>query len=155
MKITTLALLLSMVAFPSLAQTQESVKADEQIAVKQLETNQRAVYALHLGLTDEESQVFWPIYDAYEAEIKKVTDQRLELLDRYADRYRTLSDADAEDMLEKLWQSEHEALRVRERYARKVRKILPGVKALRYVQLQAGIDNSQLSRVMSLVPLAP
>lgn len=154
MKIAMLLLALATIGAPCVAQTQDTTAVDQQVVLARLATNQRAVYALNLGLTDGESKAFWPIYDKYEADIKKVTDQRLELLNEYAGKYRTLSDTDAEAMLARIWSSEHEALRVRQKYAKQVQKVLPGVKALRYVQLQARIDNLLLGRVMSQVPLA-
>ncbi|MCM2311118.1 MAG: hypothetical protein NDI84_06900 [Steroidobacteraceae bacterium] len=152
--VSALALALATIAPPCIAVTGDDSSVDQQIALKQLETDQRAVYALNLGLTDAESRAFWPIYDEYATTIKKVTDQRLQLLNEYAAKYQTLSDADAEAMLAKLWRSEQESLRIRRLYAKKVQEVLPAVKALRYVQLQARIDYALQGRVISLVPLA-
>ena len=154
MRIATLALVLATIATPCLAQTPERRRSEEEISLRQLDTSQRAVYALNLGLTDAEGTRFWPIYDQYEAEIKRVTDERVELLNDFADRYQTLTDADAEAMLARIWRAERDALRTRQKYAVKVQKVLPAVKALRYVQLQARIDNQLLGRFMSLIPLA-
>lgn len=154
MKISAFALAVALATSPCIAQMQDNVRVDEQIALKQMETNQRSIYALNLGLTDQESRDFWPVYDQYEAAIKKVTNQRVELLNRYAEKYQTLSGEDATEMLGTIWKCEREALRIREKYAAAVQKVLPSVKALRYVQLQARIDNLLLGRFMSLVPLA-
>jgi hypothetical protein len=81
-------------------------------------------------------------------------DRRLALLNEFAGKYHQLTDADAESLLSRLWQSEQDSLRIRQRYARKVQQILPGVKALRYVQLQARIENALAGKFISLVPLA-
>jgi hypothetical protein len=150
-------LLLALVALGGhwTAHAQDRTTADQQIVLKQLQTEQRAIYASNLGLTDEESRAFWPIYDEYETAIKKVIDARVELLNDYAARYRTLSDEEARAMLGRIWQAEQDALKIRRRYSSKVRAVLPGAKALRYVQLQARIDNVLMGRILSLVPLAP
>jgi hypothetical protein len=150
-----LTLALATFASPSVAQqSQDGTRADQQIVLKRLETDQRAAYALNLGLTADESKVFWPIYDQYEADMKKVTDQRLALLNEYAGKYRTLSGDDATAMLATFWKCEQEALKVRQRHSKQVQAVLPAVKALRYVQLQARIDNHLVGRVLSQVPLA-
>ena len=41
------------------------------------------------------SSAFWPVYDEFEAEMKKITDARLELLDQYVDLELAGQDADA------------------------------------------------------------
>lgn len=156
MKIRPLALALAfaLTAHPCVADTTDRSMIDQQIVIKQIETDQRSLYALNLGLTEQESRAFWPIYDEYESAIKKVTDRRLALLNEFAGKYHQLTDADAESLLARLWESEQESLRIRQRYARKVQQVLPGVKALRYVQVQARIENALMGKFISLVPLA-
>jgi hypothetical protein len=148
MRFASFALALAMLAAPHVALAQDSVKADEQILIK------RAVYAQNLGLTDDESKAFWPIYDEYEAAMKKVTDARLELLDQYAARYDALTDADAKDMLATRNKLDTEAFTLRQKYAKKVQQAIPSVKALRYVQLQDRIDNVIAGNLYTLIPIA-
>jgi hypothetical protein len=87
-------------------------------------------------------------------EMKKITDQRLELLDQYAAKYDALTDADADAMLATRMKLDKDALAVRQKYAKQVQKALPSVKALRYVQLQDRIDNLLAGNMYSLIPLA-
>ena len=148
------AVVLATVASPELAQAQDSVKADEQIILRQIQTDRRAVYAMNLELTDQESKAFWPVYDEFEAAMKKVTDARLELLNQYAAKYDALNDADAKQMLGRRMQLDKEAFALRQKYAKKVQQVLPSVKALRYVQLQDRIDNILAGNMYSMIPLA-
>ncbi|MCE3284882.1 MAG: hypothetical protein K0R70_1138 [Steroidobacteraceae bacterium] len=154
MRLASLALTLVIIAAPHVAVAQDSVKADEQIVLRQIQTDRRAVYAQNLQLTDAESEAFWPIYDQYEAEMKKVTDARLQLLDQYAAKYDTLTDADASQMLATRLKLDKQAFALRQKYATKFEKALPSVKALRYVQLQDRIDNILAGNMYSLIPLA-
>lgn len=149
-----LAIAVAAVATPGLAAAQESVKADEQILIKQIQTDRRAVYAQNLQLTEQESKAFWPIYDEFEGAMKKITDARLELLNEYAEKYEALNDADAKQMLGRRLQLDQQAFALRQKYAKKVEKVLPSVKALRYVQLQDRIDNLLAGNMYSLIPLA-
>ena len=148
------AIVVATLASPGFAQAQESVKADEQIILKQIQTDRRAVYAMNLELTDQESKAFWPVYDEFEAAMKKVTDARLELLNQYAAKYDALNDADAKQLLGRRMQLDKEAFTLRQKYAKKVQQVLPSVKALRYVQLQDRIDNVLAGNMYSLIPLA-
>ena len=63
MKIASLAVALAVAAFPVLTHAQaapatQSAKTDEQIILKQVQTDKRAVYAQNLQLTDAESRAF-------------------------------------------------------------------------------------------------
>ena len=149
-----LAVVIAAAATPGLAFAQEGVKADEQILIKQIQTDRRAVYAQNLELTEQESKAFWPIYDEFEGAMKKITDARLELLNEYAEKYDALNDADAKQMLGRRLQLDQQAFALRQKYAKKVQQALPSVKALRYVQLQDRIDNLLAGNMYSLIPLA-
>ena len=154
MRIASLALALVVAACPLVAQAQSGVKTDEQIIIKQVQSDRRAVYAQNLNLTDSESRVFWPIYDEYEAAAKKLTDKRLAMLDEYAAKYDALTDADADRLLAVRMQIDKETLALKQKYAKKIQKALPSLKALRYVQLQDRIDNMLASQAYAIIPLA-
>jgi len=154
MRIASLALALVVAASPLVSNAQQSVKADEQIVIKQVQTDRRAILSANLGLTEEESRVFWPIYDQYELDMKKVTDQRLAMLDQYAAKYDTLTDADADGLLKTRFKLDEQSTAIKVRYAKKIQKALPSTKALRYVQLQDRIDNVIAGEMLSLIPMA-
>jgi hypothetical protein len=154
MKIASVALALAIAVSPLVVQAQAGVKADEQIIIKQVQTDRRAVLAQTLKLEDSESRAFWPIYDEYEAAMKKVTDRRLAMLDAYAAKYDTLTDADADELLKTRMQLDKEALAIRQKYGKKIQKALPSKKALRYMQVQDRIDNMLAAEAYSIIPLA-
>jgi len=159
MKIASLAAALVVTALPvvSLAQSApaaESVKADEQIILKQVMTDKRAVYAQNLQLTDAESRAFWPIYDEYEIKAKKLNDEFLALVDDYAAKFGSISDADATAMLKTKMRIEKEREDLKQAYTKKVAKALPPVKALRYAQIETRLDNMLRREVYGLIPLA-
>ena len=149
-----IAIAAAAVATPGPAAAQEGVKADEQIIIRQIQTDRRAVYAQNLELTEQESKAFWPIYDEFEGAMKKITDARLELLNQYAEKYDALGEADAKQMLGRRLELDKQAFALRQKYAKKVQQVLPSVKALRYVQLQDRIDNILAGNMYSLIPLA-
>ena len=159
MKIVSLAVALAVAAFPVLANAQaapatQSVKADEQIILKQVMTDKRAVYAQNLQLTDAESHAFWPIYDEYEGKAKTLNDQFLKLVDDYAAKYGAMTDADATAMLKTKMQIEKDREALKQTYTKKVAKALPPVKALRYAQIETRLDNMLRREVYGLIPLS-
>jgi Spy/CpxP family protein refolding chaperone len=155
MKFGPLAVALCMTALPVLAQAQDAgLATDEQILLKQVMTDRKAVYANNLKLTDDESKKFWPVYDAYEAEVKKVNDRFLANLNRFVENYDTLSESDAAEVLKEKMAIEKEREALKQEYTRKVAKVLPPKKALRYAQIETRVDNMLRRDVYSLIPLA-
>jgi hypothetical protein len=154
MRFLPFAALLVLAAMPQLAMSQEGMKADEQILLQQVMTDRRAVYASNLGLTDSESRAFWPIYDEYEAKVKKLNDRFLDLVNRYVADYDKLSEKDAAGMLKEKMAIEKERMDLKQTYTKKVAKVLPAKKALRYAQIETRIDNMLRRDVYGLIPLA-
>jgi Spy/CpxP family protein refolding chaperone len=155
MYVAKIALAAVLAGAPLVAIAQETVNADEQILIRQGQGERRAIFLRNLELTDEESGRFWPVYDAYETASKRLTEQRLALLHDYADRYATLSDADAQAIFATRLRLDREAAALRQKYARKVARALPASKALRYVQLQDRIDTALASQAYAIIPIAP
>jgi hypothetical protein len=154
MKIASLAVALVVAASPVMAHAQASVKADEQVVLKQVMADKRAVYAQNLQLTEAEGRTFWPIYDEYEGKAKKLNDEFLALVDDYAAKFGSMTDADATAMLKKKMQIEKDREALKQTYTTKVAKALPPVKALRYAQIETRLDNMIRRDVYSLIPLA-
>lgn len=155
MKFGPLAVALCVTALPVLTQAQDAgLATDEQILLKQVMTDRKAVYANNLKLTEAESTKFWPIYDAYEAEVKKVNDRFLANLNRFVEHYDSLSEKDATEVLKEKMAIEKEREALKQEYTRKVAKVLPPTKALRYAQIETRLDNMLRRDVYSLIPLA-
>lgn len=155
MKLATLALALIITAFPVASFAQDATtSADEQILIKQIQTDRRGIYAEYLKLTDAESKAFWPIYDEYEAESKVLADQYLAMVNNFAEKYDTLTDADGSEILKERLTIERKRLDLKVKYTKRIAKVLPGKKALRYAQLQSRIENLTQRNIYTLIPLA-
>jgi len=159
MKISYLAVALIAIACPVLASSPDeivqvqSIRADEQIILSRIMTDKRAVYSRAMQLTDEESRVFWPAYDEYEAKVKKIDDRFIRLIDDYAAKYATMTDADAQQMLAAKMKIDWERMALQQAYIRKIARLLPAIKALRYAQAESSIENELQRKVMQIVPM--
>lgn len=155
MKIASLAAALLLTASPLVAPAQDlDLATDEQILLKQVMTDKRAIYAKNLGLSEAESRVFWPVYDEYELKMKKLDDRFLALVNDFVAKYAALTDADATAMLKEKMAIEKQRAALKQTYTKKVAKVLPPVKALRYAQLETRIENMVRRDVYGLIPLA-
>ena len=155
MRIAPLAIALLVVALPNVAAAEDGgLAADEQILLQQINTDKKAVFAANLGMTEEESAKFWPIYDEYEAKRKPLQDRFLANLNNFAAKYETLTDAEAAAMLDEKMAIEKQRDALRQQYTKKIAKVLPGRKALRYAQLETRINLLVSRNVYTLIPLA-
>ncbi len=155
MKFAPLALALGLLAIPAVLPVQaQGLGTDEQIIMKQVMTDKRAVYAKNLDMSDSESRAFWPIYGEYEMKLKKVDDEFLALVNEFAEKYDTLNETDATRLLKTKMRLEKERMDLKQTYTRKIAKVLPPVKALRYAQVETRIENMVRREVYGLIPLA-
>jgi Spy/CpxP family protein refolding chaperone len=155
MRFGPLALALLVTALPTVVQAQDAgLASDEQILLKQVNTDKKAVYASNLGLTEEESAKFWPLYDEYEAKQKPLQDRFLANLNTFAEKYDTLTEAEAAAILKEKMAIEKEGAALKQKYTAKIAKVLPAKKALRYAQLETRVQNLIQRNVYSLIPLA-
>jgi Spy/CpxP family protein refolding chaperone len=154
MKLGPLVLALAVTAFPTLSLAQAGTATDEQILLRQLMTDKKAVYAKNLDLTAAEADKFWPIYDDYEARVKKLDDRFLANLNKFAEKYDSLSEADAAAVLKEKMAIEKDRMALKQEYTKKIAKVLPPKKALRYAQVETRVENMVRRDVYGLIPLA-
>lgn len=155
MKPATLALALIMAASPLASFAQDTgTSADEQVLLKRIQTDKRGVYVQYMNLTEAESKAFWPLYDNYEFDLKKLDDRAVALMNDYAAKYDTLTDAQAASMLKSRMSLEQQRVALKAKYMGQFAKVLPGKKALRFAQIESRIDNLQRRNFYSIIPLA-
>ena len=116
----------------------------------------RRILVDELMLDDTEKAVFWPLYDEYEGEMLKIGEQYIALVSEFVDRYHAveLSDEDADRLLDAFFDIQMKISKLRQRYLRDFRKILSGVKVMRFYQLENKV-RAEVDAAMALaIPLA-
>ena len=96
------ALLLSSV--PMFAQganagSNTATETDIKLLREDIRSERKRLVAANMPLTDTEATKFWPIYDQYAAEVTKLGDTRVALIKEYAQSYDTMTDAQANDLM--------------------------------------------------------
>ena len=108
-----------------------------------------------MSLTEQESKGFWPIYRDYRADMDKIGDGIVELVLEYDDAYPNMPEARAQQMLAQYTTLEKHRADVRALYLRKLRRVLPASKTLRFAQLETRLDLAVNVRLASAIPLVP
>jgi len=128
---------------------------DDQIALlrKDIRSMKKQLVAENLNLTDSEAAKFWPVYDEYSAETAKIDDTRTALIKEYADGYGSVTDEQADSLIRRWLDTDIESSKLRQRYVPIFRKVLTGVKAATFFQLDRRISMMIDLQVTSQLPL--
>ncbi len=89
-----------------------------------------------MGFTDEEDKAFWPIYREYDAEMAKLGDERVTLIEEYARAYDNMTDEIANGLATKALDLESRRQATKARYYDRVKKALAPKTALRFLQVE-------------------
>ena len=138
-------------ASTSLAQT---VQDDVELIRSVVQTERKAVVAKNMELTEAESEAFWPVYNEYEQAMRKVNDKRIELIRKLAAEYQTLTDEQAEALLQQSFDFQNERVKVRRNFRKKFGKVLAGKRVARFYQIDSKIDaiiDFDIARTIPLV----
>jgi hypothetical protein len=135
------------------AQGTVNMTDQDQLLISQIQTDKRAVVLKSMNLSDAELKAFMPIYDAYQAEMKKLFQRNSDLVNKYAATYETMSDADAKKLLEEAFKVRIERTETLRKHARKMEKVLPSTKVLRFVQIENKLTALLDWQAAQLIPL--
>ena len=124
-----------------------------QLLISQIQTDKRAVVLKTMNLSDAQVAVFTPIHDQYQAEMKKLLQRNSDLVNKYAATYDTMSDSDAKKLLEEAFKLRIERTETLRKYARKMEKVLPATKVLRFVQIESKLTALLDWQAAQLIPL--
>ena len=161
MKLTLIrktAILTAMAALLALAAPQvaaQNVLDEIEIARSALKVDRKVVIAEGLQLTEAESAVFWPLYRQYRAEMDKCADGVMTIVLEYADVYPNVPEDRAKKLLKDYTALEQKLANRRAWFFKKFAKVLPAVKAMRFVQLENRLDLAVRLQLASVIPLVP
>lgn len=159
MIVPSLALVLAFTAPSSAAVAQKEtatgidVEKDLALLRRNLRSEKKKLIALNVPLTETEATKFWPVYDQYAAEMAKHYDQFYSLIKEYAANQKTLTDAQAADMIKRWSRVQVEVAQTREKYVPLVGNVIPGKKAALFFQVDRRLYALMDMQVASEVPL--
>jgi len=136
--VVAVAGLLCGLAAPVVAQPPQSATTNMEILAQKLKADKKLLVAQTVGLTDAEGTAFWPIYDAYQAELAKINERLKAGIDAYAKDYNanTMTDAKASALITEMIAIEEALVGLKKTYAAKLNGVIPATKIARYIQVE-------------------
>ena len=105
-----------------------------------LRTQKIAVVTEMMQMTDAEDAAFWPIYREYELELSRLNDERLALIEKYAEEYADLKDATANDLILKALDLEARRTALKQKYYSRLKTALSPRAAAKALQIEHQIQ---------------
>jgi hypothetical protein len=150
--------LVVLVAAPAVAQSQPPAPSttNMEILVQKLKADKKLLVAQTVGLTDAEGKAFWPVYDAYQAELQKINQRLKVAIEGYAKDYNAgaLTDAKATALTTEVIAIEEALVVLKKSYVAKLAGVIPPVKIARYVQIENKIRAEINYELAGSIPFA-
>ena len=120
-----------------------------------MKADRQAVITQSLQLNEKEAQDFWPLYHQYRADMDKVGNGLVQLVQEYASAYPNIPDDRAKQMLKDLTGLQEKQVSTRASYLNKFGKVLPATKTLRLAQVENRLDLLVELKLASQIPITP
>ena len=143
--------------FMGSVQAQEATQMNMEILKEKIKADKKLVVASNMNLTDAEAKSFWPLYDGYQKELGQINERLIATIKAYADAYNEgkgeISNDVAKKLLGEALAVEESELKLRQSYAAKLDKVLPGTKVVRYLQIENKIRALVKFELAAQIPL--
>ena len=140
--------------FSNSVPAQDKSADNMEIVKEKIRSDKKLFVATNMQLTESEANAFWPVYEAYQAELGKLRDREIKLIEKFAANYETMSDDAAKSLLDDAMSIDMDHQKLRQSYLVKFRGVLADTKVARYYQLESKIDavlEYELARRIPLV----
>jgi hypothetical protein len=133
----------------------KSVDTNLQILIDKVKADKKLLVAANMNLTDAEGKGFWPVYDAYQKDLKLLNDRTKAAIMAYADAYNknTLTDEQATKLTNDVLTIDQDEVAMRKKYATMLAPVLNGKKAARYLQIENKIRAALKYEMADAIPL--
>jgi hypothetical protein len=89
-----------------------------------------------MQLSAADAAKFWPIYEEYDKELAKLNDQRVANIQEYASSYNQMTDAKADELIQKAMSYRKQRSELLAKYYHQVKQALGGITAARFIQVE-------------------
>ena len=141
--------LLALLASPAFAQTSDSA-----LLLAKIQADKKSIVEKSLSLTPAEAKKFWPLYDKFQKELDAPHREYALAVRDYVGAEKSMTDANAARLARVVLAASVSEAKIRERQFKEASKVLPGIKAARYAQIENKLQAVQRYETAKAIPLA-
>jgi hypothetical protein len=142
-------------ALPRAEGRERNLRAYTELMRRDIRTQKVALITELMQFTDEQDNAFWPVYRVYENELGKVYDAKLQLIEMYAERYATLTNAQADELVAKWFEVDSRRGALRQKYYTALKAKITPLVAARALQIENQLDLLIDLQVAAELPVIP
>jgi hypothetical protein len=120
---------------------------------RDLRQDTREVIGEKMAFKQAEADAFWPVYDRYEAELRRLGDQKLALINDYADNYKNMTEAKAGELTSKAIDLDILRTSLLQQYLPQFQKALTNKRAAQFYQLEIAMLKIVDLQIAAQVPM--
>jgi hypothetical protein len=133
--------------------------AEEQDSLELLRASirmdKREILKSALNLSEKDYEKFWPIYYEYQAQLIRIYDRKLSMIEHYADQYATITDTEVDQLVKGSFAATKAQTTLLEKYYGQVAKRLSKTIGARFVQVENSLNGAFDLKLRSKLPLVP
>ena len=115
-------------------------------------TEKKAIIVEAMQFTEEESAVFWPLYNEFEFELSKLQDENFSVIKDYSEHFETITDDKAKDLWLRAQKVKVQKGKLNKKYFKKMDKVLPSTTVVKFFQVNNLIESLVNLQVSSSIP---
>jgi len=134
MRLLTAMMLLTLST--GIAQAQDKPADNMDLLKEKVRADKKLLVGTNMALTETEAKGFWPVYDAYQADLGKLNQRTIKMVSDYAASYKAMTDEVASKLLDEAIAIERDRAAMLHTYRPKFAAVLPATKVARYYQIE-------------------
>ena len=143
------ALLFFPILLAATAFTQDQRASDRELNLREytellradIKAQRVALITQIMEFDDTEAATFWPIFREYDAELTKLGDGRVNLIEDYIKNYDNITDEKADQLMTQAFALEGQRAELKKKYFDKMKKALSPITAARFFQIENQIQH--------------
>ena len=92
---------------------------------KDIQNESKKIVAENLSLTEEQAEIFWPLYDEYDAAYDGLVNDRVKVIEDYMMNYYGLDEETGKELIAQSIELKKRAINLQEEYINKMIDVLP------------------------------
>ena len=106
-----------------------------------------------MQLDDKQARSFWPIYKDYEADLDKLGEEKLEIIQEYAASFMNMTNEKADELAQRAMALDDQKMVLRRKYYDLMKKSLPAILVVRFFQVETQIQLLVDLKIASNLPI--
>lgn len=113
----------------------------------------RAIVTEYMKFNETEATAFWPVYEDYQVEVKKLGAERMAIISDYANNLSNLSNEKADELVAELLKNNIAVDKLQAKYYKKMKSGITSVRAAQFIQLEQYLQTMIRAEIQNNLPL--